>query len=103
MMPITTVSLLPSSECPRTLERMFLSMKPQTNAARTAEENRNRRMAKDRQGAEEKGQAAPGEISDQAGAEAGSKQSEPHEGTKQSEPHEGTKQAEPYEETKQAD
>ena len=73
------------------------------NAARTAEENRNRRMAKERQGAEEKGQTAPGEISDQAGAEAGTKQSEPHEGTKQSEPHEGTKQAEPYEETKQAE
>ena len=91
------------------------------NAARTAEENRNRRMAKDRQGAEEKGQAAPGEISDQAGAKAGTKQTgdraetdqagtsaeinqavakeetdrlQSHAGTKQAEPHEGTKQAE---------
>ena len=36
------------------------------NAARTAEENRNRRMAKDRLSEEEKGQTAPGENPDHA-------------------------------------
>ena len=46
------------------------------NAARTAEENRKRRMAKDRQHEEEKGQTAPGENPDHAWTKAETNQAE---------------------------
>ena len=73
------------------------------NAARTAEENRNRRMAKDRLSEEEKGQTAPGENPDHAGNKAETNQAEIKAETNQAEIKAETNQAETKAETNMAE